>query len=329
MEAQKAALSPLRPTPEGAADRSKARWLMGSCLLRPVWRGRMSIFSAVEQALAEVETAWNAVDAAVMSGRFAAPDEAAIMSLTILKSVCPPERMPNYPLLWISPEMVDLLSTAAKTLEPYRFRARALPWQSAFCVLGKPAQVDDVPIEAFVWSDLAGDPPPSGQQATSSHVLAALERNMYTRKGLFPVLFSTLSEGRPICGGEFCDGSLDHDWDLFERLVCSLWLLVQQRVAVQRVAPVSRAERRRWGRDHDTPIPEVVLVELRRPASTTHEDTAGVHVDWSHRWIVDGHWRNQYHPSTGEHVPTWIAPHIKGPDDKPLVVKRKVNAWVR
>jgi hypothetical protein len=48
-------------------------------------------------------------------------------------------------------------------------------------------------------------------------------------------------------------------------------------------------------------------------------------VDWSHRWVVSGHWRHQYLPSCGTHRQQWIASHVKGPDDKPLVVRDEVT----
>jgi hypothetical protein len=42
------------------------------------------------------------------------------------------------------------------------------------------------------------------------------------------------------------------------------------------------------------------------------------HRDWRCRWLVSGHFRAQPYPSTGERRLLWIAPHIKGPPDKPL-----------
>jgi hypothetical protein len=44
--------------------------------------------------------------------------------------------------------------------------------------------------------------------------------------------------------------------------------------------------------------------------------------DWSHRWIVHGHWRNQ--PTKEGSKVIWIDDYIKGrPDDKPLWVKER------
>lgn len=65
---------------------------------------------------------------------------------------------------------------------------------------------------------------------------------------------------------------------------------------------------------------DVTCVILRNPISRPHEET-GEHrsVEWSHRWIVSGHIRNQPYPSEGVTRPIYIPPHVKGPADKPLL----------
>jgi hypothetical protein len=39
---------------------------------------------------------------------------------------------------------------------------------------------------------------------------------------------------------------------------------------------------------------------------------------------VRGHWRNQWYPSMQAHRPKYIPEHIKGPEDKPLIVHDKL-----
>ena len=46
--------------------------------------------------------------------------------------------------------------------------------------------------------------------------------------------------------------------------------------------------------------------------------------DWSHRWLVSGHWRNQWYPSEGVRRPIWIDAFVKGPSDAPLLVRPTV-----
>lgn len=259
-----------------------------------------------------------------------------------------PDKRKNAALLWIAPDMVDLLRHAAKTLPAYPFQPSVLPWPKAVCVAGaplmdirEPSLIDPPdaerhsgahPVTILLWHPLAENEmevPISG----ACMVTACTRHNVRWSVPTVPIVTAPLipgkmwDEGRP--EDDRSDAMSQHDAQEFARVCCTLWLLLQQKVAVKRRAWPERAERRRWERESDRPIPEVTVVELRKPISVNPEDRNAEPVDWSHRWIVDGHWRNQYHPSTGEHTPTWIAPYVKGPEDKPLVVKKKINAWVR
>jgi hypothetical protein len=52
--------------------------------------------------------------------------------------------------------------------------------------------------------------------------------------------------------------------------------------------------------------------------------------NYSHRFIVSGHWRNQWYASGQVHRQIWISPYVKGPEDQPLVVRpRRVFSLVR
>lgn len=112
------------------------------------------------------------------------------------------------------------------------------------------------------------------------------------------------------------------------RRMLALWVLsAQPGVATRRVERGDRADRRRAARA-GLPEPDVQVIHLRRPP--TREESDGSGVNWSHRWIVNGHWRNQpYGPARTLRRPQWIAPFTKGPEDKPLVVNEKVRSWTR
>ena len=69
------------------------------------------------------------------------------------------------------------------------------------------------------------------------------------------------------------------------------------------------------------PAKRITVVTLRRPESQRDPD-AHHDVEWSHRWIVDGHWRQQWYPSLGQHRQIWISPYVKGPAELPLVVSK-------
>lgn len=73
--------------------------------------------------------------------------------------------------------------------------------------------------------------------------------------------------------------------------------------------------------------PRVTVVRLRRSKDYGRYEGETM-VEWHHRWIVKGHWRNQpYGDGTVRRI--WIAPYIKGPENKPLKQSEKVYALVR
>lgn len=77
-------------------------------------------------------------------------------------------------------------------------------------------------------------------------------------------------------------------------------------------------------------VPKVTVIALRA-TDYGHVERRGEpgDVDWSCRWAVRGHWRQQYHPSTGERVPKWIHPHFKGPEHLPLRTLQRVFSVTR
>jgi hypothetical protein len=106
------------------------------------------------------------------------------------------------------------------------------------------------------------------------------------------------------------------------------WAFMRQKLAETTVESVDRPERRRCAK---LDLPQTVnVVRVRKYIQTKNDNPEQRDVEWSHRWLVSGHWRNQ--PcGTGreDRRPTWIPGHIKGPEDKPLIVKDRVTAWVR
>jgi hypothetical protein len=108
------------------------------------------------------------------------------------------------------------------------------------------------------------------------------------------------------------------------RNIQSLFRLMQQTITtpVEREAP--RATRRRAKRQPDREIKPVTVIQLRRPKKPRQGEERDV--DWTHRWLVGGHWRNQWYPTLGIHRQRYIAPYVKGPEDKELRIREK-RAW--
>jgi hypothetical protein len=111
-----------------------------------------------------------------------------------------------------------------------------------------------------------------------------------------------------------------------KRYTHALWLLLGQTITHSAEEYVSKTGMKRA---KIVGIPgRVTLVTLRRVSVPRKEGETLV--EWSHRWIVRSHWRWQRcGPGLQEKRRVWIAPHIKGPEDKPLIVTEKVYNLAR
>jgi hypothetical protein len=91
------------------------------------------------------------------------------------------------------------------------------------------------------------------------------------------------------------------------------WL--SQRIAVAESQNIERHKRKRLFREYGV-IPDTKVVRLRRSDSRDSQ-SAGGNTEWSCRWVVNGHWRNQPYKDNQRKL-IYILPYVKGPDDKPL-----------
>jgi len=108
----------------------------------------------------------------------------------------------------------------------------------------------------------------------------------------------------------------------------AIWRLLNQTLAVHTKQQPPRAFMKRALRAK-MDVKHITIVRLRRPRQENEHDEHGS-VEWSHRWVVGGHWRNQWYPSISLHRQIWISPYVKGPEDLPLVVnKARIFALVR
>lgn len=125
---------------------------------------------------------------------------------------------------------------------------------------------------------------------------------------------------------------VDPDWSDVQKnaavgpvkAIIALWLLMQQRITETVVPSMSPRSERRWERKRVKPAVNVINLRHRRIVSETasqHESGGGR--EWSGRWMVRGHWRNQpFGPGRQERHWLYIHPYLKGPDDKPIIDKR-------
>lgn len=119
--------------------------------------------------------------------------------------------------------------------------------------------------------------------------------------------------------GERTDQSRLHV-EHFGRIILAALTWLQQRIIVTSLGQIERHRKKQIAREHDVAPPsDVKVIQLRRTESQPSLQKSGIEaVDWSCRWIVGGHWRNQ--PYKDERKLIYIMPYVKGPEDKPLKV---------
>jgi hypothetical protein len=101
--------------------------------------------------------------------------------------------------------------------------------------------------------------------------------------------------------------------------IIAMWRLMQQTITDVRTEAVDRPLRKA-ARKRNMKSDEVSVIALRKRKYIDGEGESNI--EWSHRWLVRGHWRKQPCKTNGEPDTRviWIHPHIKGPEDKPLLV---------
>jgi len=236
--------------------------------------------------------------------------------------------------VYIEPEMQMLWEAATKSFSAEPLRETDLITRTGFVWLPSPFLMEDVnhkttSMRAFAWhvtsdsglivfafhrqgdiDDFDDGPPYPGMRITTGDIIVS---------HYMPWPFDTA----PGVG----DIDKDDPRNLQRPIQC-LWRLLSQTITTKAGEMPSRAFRRRAERAK-FPHRRVTVVTLRRP---NQHEPSGEHttVEWTHRWIVAGHWRNQPYPSLGISRQIWISPFVKGPDDLPLVMpKERVFQLVR
>ena len=113
------------------------------------------------------------------------------------------------------------------------------------------------------------------------------------------------------------------------RVLHAYWLLMNQTLVKISDEHADRKLARTMKRFE---LPSYVTVMQYRRTETLGEFVGESSVEWSHRWIVRGHWRWQpFKNDAGKDdvKRIWIAPFMKGPEDKPLVLTDKIYALTR
>jgi len=109
------------------------------------------------------------------------------------------------------------------------------------------------------------------------------------------------------------------------RLMLAMFELMTQRVTTTARRPAAKTTRKRAARE-GMASGEVTVVTLRRHSVPDPDrERESREVDWSCRWVVDGHWhRYRVGPGRAGVRRMWVDDYVKGPDDKPLKVTHKI-----
>ena len=83
---------------------------------------------------------------------------------------------------------------------------------------------------------------------------------------------------------------------------------------------VPRQVRKAFKKQTGVDLAPVTFVNLRAVKRESGQEPSGVNdiIEWTCRWLVRGHLRNQWYPSENTHRLIWVPPHLKGPDGLPL-----------
>lgn len=179
----------------------------------------------------------------------------------------------------------------------------------------------------------------------------------FTERGvIFPHVcaISWISEPNAKVGVQFYTNQIDPGWNsplmpfepepeyiaspgfqrlklLAVRLLKAIWALS----AIPTITDVSHTRQTKTDkpvREHNTSKPNNVTIVMLRQTSQTPEDTIDPNTrkPYTHRFIVRGFYRNQaYGKNRSLRRRQWIPPFVKGPADKPLILKDTVHVWSR
>jgi hypothetical protein len=254
-------------------------------------------------------------------------------------------RLPDAEPFFVNDELSAVIDHAAAKFRPEPLLRSDLIVPSGFAYFDRPLFIVDdhsvvSPYRAVQWtlaSDLPGAPGSHPDPSVATGILYAMYQDCndpdpYAEKNgrIGPVGGSTLALSY-VTGIRF-DGAIAHLGDnaslrdMFSHLK-TFFRLCQQTIAVPSYGRVSRTVYKRAVRKWK-PVSEIVVFTLRRAKSPRYEGDERV-VDWSHRWIVGGFWRQQWYPSEQVHRQIYINDFIKGPKDKPIIYKRRVFELVR
>lgn len=229
--------------------------------------------------------------------------------------------------VFVTAEMCELVEVAQRTFTPEPLREHELMTKAGFLLFERPVEVThgalgdqiDLPYAGFSWASVKEtEESPNPYAAHFAFYVDWDNLDGETREQLKPLAGTTsgllLAESINLWFGEDPKPS-ERDR---RRLVQTTFRLMREFKPASRYSTKERPDRatRKRAKRAGLPEPEILVVRLRRERSLA--ERIGGSANYAYRFMVSGHWRNQWFPTQHEHRQVWISPYVKGPGDKPF-----------
>lgn len=228
------------------------------------------------------------------------------------------------PVYFVASDMTQLATAAGTTLPVAQLTRQITPTATGFMLFdGRIGTLIDAEgataVRGVVWAD-------TGEESVELYPLIEFSGYLITTTQW--LLWRTGQDDPVGYAKEHDHADVgQYDGETIVRTVLASWVLMQQEIAWTERTQPDRATRKRLKKAGQ--LSPIVIVRLRKLVRAAEENEGSELVQWQHRWLVNGHWRQQWYPSAHEHRPLWITPYVKGPEGKPFLRKDRVIAWVR
>lgn len=269
--------------------------------------------------------------------------------------------------VFVSAEMCELVAVAAESFQPEPLLPTDILTAFGFIYYEQPFHVPDrfgtpLAIHAISWAPMLGDRGRAAEFAhTGDEVLRYLQERDYgdlwqdddnhvitdeeasvsdglaitiyaqnlryrDAPAIVPMHVTPWWFGMTFEGNEVDEKGVPTGAAWWWKIAQTTFRLMQQTITQRSHERPDRPTRRQASR-YGFAEREIVVVRLRRHRDPTAEPGEGK-ANYSHQFIVSGHWRNQFYPASGVHRQIWISPYVKGDESLPLVIRpRRVFNW--
>lgn len=264
-------------------------------------------------------------------------------------------------MYFVKAEMTDLVTFAGERLEEEDVINRELaPTRQGFVYFEKPVPLSDLrgvtlninallwhftdntDLVVYMWNDQYRTPDPIALQLKEQALTDAYAKRFNETMGRWGFVGMLAGKNGQAIGKKLIEQD-EYTIKTYEanegftpvpsgnaiRILHAYWLLMGQTLVKVSEEHADRKMARTMKRFK---LPSFVTVMQYRRVETIGEFVGESSVEWSHRWIVRGHWRWQpFKNDAGKDdvKRIWIAPFMKGPEDKPLVLTDKIYALTR